>query len=127
MAVKPRILLVDDEKDLCQILSLFFSHNGFEVCTAFTGQEAQDCVQSQAIDLTVLDLNLAGQDGLDVLAFIKNRPTSHPVIIYTGLDMDEHLVKRCLAGRADGFVHKTAGLGALLKEARKFFPESAAR
>jgi DNA-binding response OmpR family regulator len=120
--VKPHILFVEDETDLREMLTLYFNHKGFEVSTAATVAEAKDCVEHGFFKLVVLDLNLAGEDGLEVLHYIKGQTPEVPVVVFTGLDVDENLVKRCLADQVDGFMRKTAGLESLLKEVRRHLP-----
>jgi DNA-binding response OmpR family regulator len=120
--VKPHILLVDDEAALCEMLSLYFGEMGLKVFAAATPQQARDLITKIQMHAIILDLNLAGEDGLEVLRFAKNTIPNVPVIIFTGLDVDEHLVKKCLADRADGFIRKTAGPGALLAEVRRHLP-----
>lgn len=120
--MKPRILFVDDEPDWREMLSLYFTHKGLDVSTAGTVSEAKDRLEHGFYKLVVLDLNLAGEDGLEVLRFIKGRSPDMPVVVFTGLDVDENLVKRCLADRVDGFMRKTAGLESLLSEVRRHLP-----
>jgi len=121
-AVKPHILFVDDEAALCEMLSLYFREMGVEVTAAATPRQARDLIDETPFQAIILDLNLAGEDGLEVLRFAKSKTPQVPVIIFTGLDVDEYLVKKCLADRADGFMQKTAGLGNLLAEVRRHLP-----
>lgn len=120
--MKPHILFVDDEADWREMLTLYFTHKGLDVSTAGTVSEAKDRLEHGFYKLVVLDLNLAGEDGLEVLRFAKGRSPDVPVVVFTGLDVDENLVKRCLADRVDGFMRKTAGLESLLSEVRKHLP-----
>jgi len=120
--VKPHILFVDDEADWREMLTLYFRHKGFEVSTAATVSEAKDWVEHGLYKLIVLDLNLAGEDGLEVLRYVKARSPEVPVVVFTGIDVDENLVKRCLADRVDGFMRKTGGLESLLTEVRRHLP-----
>lgn len=122
--LQPRVLFVDDDTSLCEMLSLYFQHFGMKVTTTGRPWHAIELLNQVSFDAVVLDLNLAGEDGLEVLRFAKGRFPFLPVIVFTGLDVDETLVKRCLANRADGFMRKTAGLGTLLAEVRRHVPES---
>lgn len=122
--MKPHILFVDDEADWREMLTLYFTHKGLDVSTAGTVSEAKDRLEHGFYKLVVLDLNLAGEDGLEVLRFVKGRSPDVPVVVFTGLDVDENLVKRCLADRVDGFMRKTGGLESLLSEVRKHLPNS---
>lgn len=114
-----RILFVDDETKFGEMLAMYLGHYGIQVRTAERPMHAIELLNQVPFDAVILDLNLAGEDGLEVLRFAKARFPSMPVVIFTGLDMDEGLVKRCLANRADGFISKTAGLMVLLGEVRR--------
>src|SRR5579872_1348276 len=114
--MQQHVLFVDDEVPLGEMLSLYFQHKGVRVTTATTIEEALAEFAKHEFQLLVLDLNLAGQDGLEVLRAVKARQPGLPVIVFTGLDVDETLVKRCLADRADGFMRKTDGLEKLFAE-----------
>jgi DNA-binding response OmpR family regulator len=117
--MQPNILFVDDEAALCEMLALYFSHKGCVVTTASTIELAISRLQEHPFDLIILDLNLGGHDGLEVLQFVKAQYPKLPVIIFTGLDADENLVKKCLADRADGFMRKTDGFEKLFAEVRR--------
>jgi len=117
--MKPHILFVDDEAQLCEMLSLYFGHKGCDITTAATIEQAIRVLEEKELHLVILDLNLAGQDGLEVLRLVKGRYPYLPVVIFTGLDVDENLVKRCLADRADGFMRKTDGLEKLFAEVQR--------
>src|SRR5215831_406293 len=114
--MKPRILFVEDEAQFREILSLYFQHKGCDIQTASNVQAAKESLGKDPFDLVILDLGLAGEDGLEVLRFSKARAPSLPVVIFTGLEMNEHLVKSCLQGHADGFMRKTEGLEKLYAE-----------
>lgn len=117
--MQPHILFVDDEAALCEMLALYFGHKGCVVTTAGTIELAISQLQEHPFDLIILDLNLGGHNGLEVLQFVKARYPKLPVIIFTGLDADENLVKKCLADRADGFMRKTDGFEKLFAEVRR--------
>jgi DNA-binding response OmpR family regulator len=119
--VQNHVLVVDDEVALCEMLSLYLSHKGFSVTTAHAIEEAMERLEENSFEFSVviLDLNLAGQDGLEVLRFVKGRKPKLPIIIFTGLDVDENLIKKCLADRANGFIRKTDGLDKLFTEVQR--------
>ena len=120
--MNPRILFVDDEAHIRELLTLYLRDKGMEVTAVATGEEAKELFCQVPFDLTLLDLNLAGGDGLDVLDFIKRRDSGHPVIIYTGVDQDGLLMKKALLGRADAVVRKMSSLASLLAEIRRHLP-----
>jgi DNA-binding response OmpR family regulator len=121
--MKPRILFVDDEAHMRDILSLYLRDKDIEVTAAATGQQAMELFCQVPFALTILDLNLAGKDGLDVLNFIKGKDPTHPVIIFTGVDDDEFFLKKTLLGRAAAVVRKMSSLTSLLAEIRQHLPK----
>ncbi len=79
------VLVVDDEKDLCEIVSFELEDIGFSVVTAHNGVEAFEVVQSQEIDLIVSDVRMTGGDGIELLENVKAyNPEKPPVILMTG-------------------------------------------
>lgn len=81
----PKILIVDDEKEILNIFEQFFSQKGFEVALASSGKEAVAVLRSsQKIDLMVLDLVMPGFPGVDVLKDIKDAGISVPYIVLSG-------------------------------------------
>jgi DNA-binding response OmpR family regulator len=123
--MKPQILFVDDEAPIRDILSLYLRGKGMDVTTAATGQLAMDLFPQVPFDLTILDLNLAEGDGLDVLDFVRRKDLKHPVIIFTGVDESELLLKKALIGRANAVVRKMSSLDGLLAEIRHHLSKSA--
>ena len=122
--MNPRILFVDDEAHMRDILSLYLRDKGIEVTTVATCHEAMELFRQVRFDLTILDLNLATGDSLGVLDFIKRNDSKHPVIIFTGVDADELFLKKALVGRADAVVRKMSSLSSLLAEIRRHLPET---
>jgi len=117
--MNPRILFVYDEATLCELLSLYLRSKGFDVTAALTAHEARTLVEETSFDLAILDLNLGPDDGLELLGFIKEKCPQLPVVIFTGLDADEALIRSALAGRASGFVRKAQSLESLAAEVRQ--------
>jgi len=86
MAMK-KILVVEDDLDLLEILELKFSDAGFEVVKVETGQQALDYLGRTRPDFVVLDIMLPDIDGLTVLNEIATRPQTRdlPVIILSNV------------------------------------------
>ncbi|HUU41713.1 MAG TPA: response regulator transcription factor [Desulfatiglandales bacterium] len=78
---KEKILVVDDEEDIVELLSFNLSREGYQVCGALTGEEALSMAQSEAPDLIVLDLMLPGIDGLEVTGRLKADPKTKQISI----------------------------------------------
>ena len=68
-----RILVVDDERAVRDLLRRCLESDGYEVTEAAGGQEAMAAIQNGGIDLVRLDINLGGQSGLDVAQAVRDR------------------------------------------------------
>ena len=119
----PRILLVDDEVAVGQLLTVYFQKCGLDLTTATTIDQAKVVLDQGKFHLTILDLDLGGADGLELLSYIKERFPGMPVVIFTGLNLDEAFLKKTLAGRAEGFMRKTESLSGLFKEVCRHLPK----
>ena len=78
------ILIVDDEKDFCTILSDSLSQDRYRVVTAFNGKMGLQLVEKEKPDLILLDIKMPGMDGLEVLRKIKKMKKEIVVIMFTG-------------------------------------------
>lgn len=116
------ILFVDDEAPIRELLSLYFRKKGLEVTTAMTSQQAKDLAAKVPFSLAVVDVNLAGENGLELLSFFKAQYPQVPVIIFTGLT-GQDLVEKALASGASGLMRKTEPLDALFAEVSRHLPQ----
>jgi len=80
---KPRLLLVDDEKDLVKMIKINLEEEGFQVETAYDGEEALSKVRRSKPDLMILDIMMPGIDGWEVLSQVRANPETEalPVVI----------------------------------------------
>jgi two-component system response regulator HydG len=79
-----KILIIDDDKDLCFVLKRFLSKHGFEVLEATSGRAALDILDSVEPNLILCDFRLEDMSGSSILKKIKEKNPSVPVIIITG-------------------------------------------
>jgi len=84
-AAAKKILIVEDEKDILELVKLYLEKEGYRTCTAATGLDGLKHVKSEHPDLIVLDLMLAGMDGLEVCKRIRADPQTAmtPIIMLT--------------------------------------------
>ena len=115
----PHILFVDDEAPIREMLSLYFRKKGYTVTTAITADQARQLVRETPFNLAILDIGLAGENGLDLLKVFKKDYPKLPVIIFTGLEPEEALLEEARAGGADGFMRKTEPLSDLFAEVQR--------
>ena len=121
--VNSHILFVDDEAPIREMLSLYFRKKGLQVTTAVTTTEATKLAGEIPFSLAILDVELAGENGLDLLSFFKRNHPHLPVIIFTGMDGVEELVEEARARGANGFMRKTEPLGHLFAEVQRHLPK----
>jgi DNA-binding NtrC family response regulator len=79
-----RVLVVDDEEDFVEMLSLRLESAGLVVDSAYDGASGLEKVESFAPDIVVLDVKMAGMDGYEVHKELQKRRTDLPVIFMTG-------------------------------------------
>lgn len=118
----PHILFVNDEAPISELLSLFFQKKGCEVTTASSGEQAKELLGQKFFDVAILDLNLPGEDGLELFRYFKEARPLLPVIIFTDMSVEEDLLKKALAGQAAGFMRKSESPSALFTEVCKHLP-----
>jgi two-component system phosphate regulon response regulator PhoB len=78
---KERILVVEDEQDILELVRYNLARENYQVFCANSGEEALKIVESEPLDLMVLDLMLPGIDGLEVTRRLKNNPRTQNVFI----------------------------------------------
>lgn len=79
----PHILVVDDDPAICELLAEYLGENDMRVTTAASGAQMTDTLREQVIDLVMLDLRLAGEDGMQLARQLRET-SAVPVIILTG-------------------------------------------
>src|SRR3990172_3827997 len=79
---KQKVLVVDDEENVCELISLYFGKAGYEVICAADGGEGLDKIREQRPDIVILDLMLPGMDGVDVCKEIR-KTSNIPLIMLT--------------------------------------------
>jgi|GEM_PF-1349360 DNA-binding response OmpR family regulator len=116
------VLVVDDERDLLMAIGEYLQCHGFSVLTALDTEGAMRHLGESRISLVVLDVKLAGEDGLKLLDFIKLTQPSIPVVLFTGMPHDQKQVQDLLLRGATCYVDKSQSPEALvyaIREARR--------
>jgi len=103
----PKLLIVDDEADVREFAANFFRKRKIEVITACGGEEALDIVEKQNPRLVLLDIKMAGIDGIETLKRIKTLNKNTNVIMVTGTKPHEgDTFEKCHALGALDYIHK---------------------
>jgi DNA-binding NtrC family response regulator len=117
--MRPRLLVLDDEETICRILSIFFEKKGYDVTTADSSAAAIELADRETFDLGIFDVNLAGENGLELLRYFKSNFPDLPIIIYTGLT-DEDALEQAMFRGANGFLRKTEPLDNLFEAVKSY-------
>jgi len=112
--MKPHVLVVDDEPQIRELLSVYLKRHGYTVSTAATSTETLRRVADTPVDLVVLDIGLAEEDGLALLSSLKSGHPKLRVVMLTGMGFVEDLLQEAHAKGADGYVSKVLPLDELL-------------
>ena len=97
-----KILIVDDEKDLCDILYFNLQVNGYEASVAYSAEKALELLQESKFDLMLLDVMMEGLSGFELDNHIKGMV---PIIFITAKDSEEDMLKGFQLG-ADDYISK---------------------
>lgn len=97
-----KILIVDDEKSICDLIDMNLSSAGYQCRTVQDGLKAIDLIESENFDLILLDIMLPGADGYDIMEYI--RPLKVPVIFITAKHDVKDKVKGLKLGAEDYLV-----------------------
>jgi DNA-binding NtrC family response regulator len=113
-----RILLVDDEKDFVEMLTLRLEETGEEVLQAYSGMESLEKLKETEVDVVILDIKMPGMDGIETLQEIKKRYPLVEVIMLTGHGTIETAVQGMKLGAYD-FLIKPADFDDLTTKLNK--------
>ncbi|MBW1614399.1 MAG: response regulator, partial [Deltaproteobacteria bacterium] len=108
---KKVILVVDDEKDIVELVRFNLERDGFKVIPSYNGEDALILVKNQLPDLIILDLMLPGMDGLEVCRILKKDSStfSIPIIMLTAKGEEADIVVGLELG-ADDYITKPFGI-----------------
>jgi two-component system OmpR family response regulator len=108
-----RLLVVDDEPDIVELLSASLRFAGYDVASAANGKEALDLAQTFRPDLVLLDVMMPGIDGFTVLSRLRGEGHQVPVLFLTARDATDDKVRGLTTG-ADDYVTKPFSLSEVL-------------
>jgi DNA-binding response OmpR family regulator len=112
-----RILVVEDERKLAQILAAALEREQYEVVVSLRGDDGLVHASTEVFDLIVLDLMLPGRGGLDILRTLRQRPVHTPILVLTARDgVDDRVLGLDLG--ADDYLVKPFALPELLARIR---------
>lgn len=112
-----RILIIEDDQQLCETLKLQLEHAGYQTDCVFGGTDALYYATQPIYDLILLDRMLPGMDGLSILKLLRENQIHTPVILATAIDSVHERIQG-LDGGADDYLVKPYDIGELLARIR---------
>ena len=104
---KWRVLIVDDEEDIIELLEYHLSNNGFDVFKAYNGKEAIEVAHKTKPDLIILDIMMPVMDGIKAFNILKNaKGLEDTIIIFLSARKEEHMQITGLNMGADDYLTK---------------------
>ncbi len=96
-----KILVVDDEHDVCDFVKNFFQERGFEVFTALSGEEALAVTKKENPGIVLLDIKMKGMNGIATLKHLKELNKGLKVIMVTALEDQDKMDEARKLGACD--------------------------
>ncbi len=115
-----KILVVDDERDVCDYVEHFFKERGYEVTIAFSGEDAIESIKKEKPGLIILDINMKGMDGIAALKHIMDIDRKLKVIMVTAYEEQDKMDAARKLGALD-YITKPLALENLEETVDKHF------
>src|SRR4051812_12981314 len=100
-----QILIVDDSKDICDMLAMLLKPYGLRCISATDARSARGLLSSSEFSLFILDTSIPGLSGIDLCKEIRSSESSSPIVFYSGYSDHEHRLVALDAG-ANAYVIK---------------------
>ena len=119
---KFKILVVDDEPDLCWILEQTLKADGYEITKVERGETARQMIKDTSFDFAFIDIRLPDEDGFAIAEFLKKNSPNAKVVIISGYyyPEDESLQDK----EVDGFISKPFDLNQIVEMVQKASPST---
>jgi DNA-binding response OmpR family regulator len=112
-----KVLAIDDDPAMTELLTLLLNTHGFNVLTANTGEDGVKIAREESPDVIILDLMMAGMDGWQVCNQIRTFSTV-PILVFSALD-SPGIVASALDAGADDYLVKPISSGVLIAHLNK--------
>ena len=109
------LLVVDDDAQICDLMIRRLTREGFHVSAVENGESALNWIEENPVDLILLDIEMPGTSGLDVLSMLREKydRIQLPIIMLTGKTSSEHVVEALNTG-ANDYITKPIDLKSFL-------------
>jgi two-component system response regulator VanR len=102
--VEDKILVVDDEREIADLVELYLKNENYSVFKCYSAKEALECIDKTQLDLAILDIMLPGTSGLEICQKIREQH-SYPIIMLTAKDAEVDKITGLTIG-ADDYITK---------------------
>jgi two-component system OmpR family response regulator len=123
--VNQRVLIVEDDTDLLELMSTWLSRGSFDCVCCATAEDALDEITRRPPDAAILDVRLPGMDAFELVELVRARGVDFPVILFTGALNAEVAARASELGVAD-ILSKSAPLSVVEAKLHMVLAESAA-
>ena len=119
-----QVLIVEDDRELCQMFRRVLLRNGYQVCTAANGREALDLLDREYVDLIISDVMMPEMDGYELVSSLRESGVKTPVLMITAKDAFDDLRRGFVSGTDDYMIkpvnvnEMVLRVGALLRRAQ---------
>lgn len=115
---KTQILIVDDEKNILNMLERVLKHDGYSVLTAPSGDLALNLIDKYPVDIVLTDIKMPGMDGMELLARIKEKDPCIKVLLMTAFATLDTAIEALKTGACD-YIRKPFNIDEVLESVRK--------
>jgi DNA-binding response OmpR family regulator len=116
--VLKKILIVEDERAIAKPLAMKFEFAGFQVKNAYDGEEALAMMKAEKFDIILLDLMMPKVDGFKVLAEMKIKGITTPVVVASNLDQEADISRVLELGVTNYYVKTNTSLGEIVNNVK---------
>lgn len=116
MTINYKMIVVDDELDICETLADYFSMQGFDVKMAANGQELKSLLPDFTPHIVLLDLNMPGEDGFTLTRYLRAHTKAGVIMVTAAAEQVDMIIG--LEMGADDYVSKPFDLRSLLARVR---------
>jgi len=110
--VDKRILVIDDEEEVCKLLEDFLTREGFQVTTALSAKEGLEKLQQEKIEVILLDIKMPEMDGIEAIKRIRELNKTVGIIMTTAV-MDQKVAEEAIKLGASEYILKPFDLNYL--------------
>lgn len=120
------ILILDDDPDICMMIKMVLEYHGFNATDVDCEEKANKVLDTQHVDLIIMDMLLSGVDGTDVCRRIKSDPKRNtiPILMFSAHPTAK---ESCLAAGADDFISKPFEMNDLIARINFFIERNAVK